>query len=172
MQAFPTQRFVGDVVPLSLAAEHISSGLTISTPDKTGITVAAGETNFSQTLVPGIYTVASDRPLKTFAVNLDPAEGLTAAIAPDELERLGVPLKQPGPSALIAAERKGRLDNAELENRQKLWRWLIIATLLTVLVETWLAGRALRRKIAALDSLPAVEAGADGRNAAAVSSVS
>ena len=31
--------------------------------------------------------------------------------------------------------------NIELENRQKLWRWLILAAIGVLIVETWLAGR-------------------------------
>jgi len=41
--------------------------------------------------------------------------------------------------ALTAAKQE-TLHNAELEARQKLWRWLIIAALGVLLVETWLAG--------------------------------
>ncbi|HTL54645.1 MAG TPA: BatA domain-containing protein [Candidatus Limnocylindrales bacterium] len=170
-RGFPVHHLVGDIVPLNSIAEHGTSSLTITTPNKTVITIPSGETNFSETLVPGIYTVASDHPLKTFAVNLDPAEGRTAPLAADELERLGVPLKHPNPPASFAAERKSRLDNAELENRQKLWRWLIIAALLTLLLETWLAGRAQRRKLAALDSLPMGDSAPKARNAETTSSV-
>jgi hypothetical protein len=43
------------------------------------------------------------------------------------------------------SERKVRLQTAELENRQKLWRWFILATVLVLLVETWLAGWTARR---------------------------
>ena len=34
--------------------------------------------------------------------------------------------------------------NMELENRQKLWRWLILAAIGVLIVETWLAGRRCR----------------------------
>ena len=42
-------------------------------------------------------------------------------------------------------ERKRRLHNAEMENQQKLWRWLIVAALAVLLVETCLAGWLTRR---------------------------
>src|SRR5437764_881116 len=76
--------------------------------------------------------------------------GLTAAIrtAPrttDELERLGVPMTRTTASLVSEAERKVQLKTAELENRQKLWRWFILATLMVLLVETWLAGWTARR---------------------------
>ena len=42
-------------------------------------------------------------------------------------------------------ERKVRLRNTELEERQKLWRWFLLGTLAILLVETWLAGWTTRR---------------------------
>jgi uncharacterized membrane protein (DUF441 family) len=42
-------------------------------------------------------------------------------------------------------DRKTRLQIAELENRQKLWRWCIVVALVVLLFESWLAGRGARR---------------------------
>jgi hypothetical protein len=66
-------------------------------------------------------------------------------LAADELERLGSPMSHPAPIA-HEAQRKVRLQNAELESRQKLWRWVIVITLGVVLLETWVAGRTLRSR--------------------------
>jgi hypothetical protein len=44
-------------------------------------------------------------------------------------------------------EKKVRLHNTELEARQKLWRWFIVAALLMVGIETWLAGWTARRAV-------------------------
>ena len=74
-----------------------------------------------------------------FAVNLDAAESRTAPLSLDELERLGLPIKPTSPSAAQVAEQKHRLASAELESRQKLWRWLLVAALVVLTVETWLA---------------------------------
>jgi len=38
------------------------------------------------------------------------------------------------------AATKRQLQNAELESQQKLWRWLIVAALVMLLLETGLAG--------------------------------
>jgi uncharacterized membrane protein AbrB (regulator of aidB expression) len=38
------------------------------------------------------------------------------------------------------------LASSELESRQKLWRWFIVATLVMLLMETWLAGWTARRR--------------------------
>ena len=36
------------------------------------------------------------------------------------------------------------MHNAELEGRQKLWRWLILGAIGVLIAETWLAGRVVR----------------------------
>jgi hypothetical protein len=41
------------------------------------------------------------------------------------------------------------LQGAEAEGRQKLWRWFVVATLLFLLGESFLAGRAARRSVTA-----------------------
>jgi hypothetical protein len=66
----------------------------------------------------------------------------------DELERLGVPMSHQVTTAALETQRKVRLQTAELESRQKLWRWFIVATLAVLLAETWLAGRTARRPAA------------------------
>jgi hypothetical protein len=50
--------------------------------------------------------------------------------------------------AVHESKRPARLQNAELENRQKLWRDLLIAAMAILLLESWLAGRASRQLIA------------------------
>jgi hypothetical protein len=90
--------------------------------------------------------VNGTEPPVRWAVNLDPAESLTAPMALEDLERLGVPLKaQSLELAKIEEARKERLQSAELERRQKLWRWLLVAALLVLLAETFVAGWITRR---------------------------
>ena len=47
----------------------------------------------------------------------------------------------------MKTEEKKRLQvqATELEQRQKLWRWLLVAALLVLVAETWLAGWLTRR---------------------------
>jgi hypothetical protein len=92
--------------------------------------------------------VTSAQPPKRFAVNLDPAESRTAPLPVDELERLGVPVRHPAPPIPREAQLKVQLQNAELENRQKLWRWVLVAAVAVLLLETWLAGHTARQKAA------------------------
>jgi len=166
-----SQYVVGDVVPLTASAR-----LTIRTPAGLELNLAATETNFSQTMTPGIYTLTSSQSPKSdseksspsplleeragerrpfpqthairFAVNLDPAESRTAPLGADELERLGVPASRQVPLAAHEAQRKARVQNVELESRQKLWRAILVAAMAMLLLETLLAGRAMRPGLA------------------------
>lgn len=138
------QYWAGDRVPLESLVGPSGSEAVIQMPGGPQLKVGPGETNFTQTAVPGIYTVTSSRGAKRFVVNLDPAESRTAALPFDELERLGVPTSHVVGSEAQLLAKEVRLQNAEIENRQKLWRWVIVGTLLVLLLETWVAGRTSR----------------------------
>jgi hypothetical protein len=140
------QFHVGDEI--DLASFPSAPTLSIRKPDGSQIQPGAGETRFVQTDQPGIYTLATLQPPVRFAVNLDSAESRTAPMSAEELMRLGVPLKPPEIQMARQHEQKRRLHNAELENQQKLWRWLVVAALGILLVETWLAGWLTRRHAA------------------------
>jgi hypothetical protein len=140
----PAQYWAGDRVPLDSLVGASPAGAVIRLPGGSQVTVAAGETNFTQTAVPGVYTVTSSRGAKKFVVNLDPAESRTATLPFDELERLGVPTRDLLGSEAQVLAKQVQLQNAEIENRQKLWRWVIVGTLLVLLLETWVAGRTSR----------------------------
>jgi hypothetical protein len=149
----PSRQFnVGDVVPLvSSAASSPSaadSAFRVRLPDGSELTLPPGQTNFSQTSMPGVYAVISSQPQTQFAVNLEASESSTSPLSTDELERLGVPLMRGIPSAVTERQRQVRLHNAEMEQQQKLWRWIIAATLCMLLFETWLAGRTARVRMA------------------------
>ncbi len=130
-------------------------GYTVRKPDGSQVQLASGETRFTQADQPGIYEVLVTDDVKRrtasplrFAVNLDAAESKTAPMPADELERLGVPMKSvTAPSDSLAAKPE-TLHQAELEARQKLWRWLLVTALAVLLVETWLAGWITRRTAA------------------------
>lgn len=141
----PTQYYVGDPVPLKAN----ESGASVHAPDASELHLGAGEASFSQTMAPGIYTLGAQtgppQAGRRFAVNLDPAESRTTPMPLDEFERLGAPIVHQPTVAAREAERKVRLRNAELEERQKLWRWFLLGTLAILLVETWLGGWTARR---------------------------
>jgi aerotolerance regulator-like protein/VWA domain-containing protein len=136
----PLEYRIGDTVPLGRLAGTEAGPIKVQLPDNSQLNLSGSDTNFSQTMVPGIYSVTSSQPPRRFAVNLDPAESRTGPLPPDELERLGVPMARTTPSVDRQFERTVRLQSAQLESRQKLWRWLILGALGVLLAETWLAG--------------------------------
>lgn len=139
----PLQYYAGEDVP----GPHTDSEGESWVVRADGSRVALNGTDHnSLRLDPGVYTLASRGATSQFAVNLDPAESRVSPISQDELERLGVPLKVTSElTAEQQAQRRARLANTEIEARQKVWRWLILAALGVLLVETWLSGRASRR---------------------------
>jgi hypothetical protein len=128
------QYFVGDPIPLGSA-----DGATIRRPDGTTVTVPPGAARFEGALTPGLYGIEAGGRAWRVAVNLAPGESRTEPIATDELERYGAPGPH-APEAAPTARRTALLRAAEAEGRQKLWRWLLGATLAVLLVESALAG--------------------------------
>lgn len=114
-------------------------------PDGKKIALPAGAP-FVETDTPGIYEATWDNKHRQFAVNLPADESRTAPMPIDELARLGVPI---GPTAevtpLPSQTQHRQMQRAELENRQKLWRWLLAAALTITLVEIIVSGRLARR---------------------------
>jgi hypothetical protein len=101
---------------------------------------------FVDTEKPGIYTAAWGGQERLFAVNVPLEESRTKPISQDELARLGVPLAWDSEQAATVAQvHQQRLQDAELENRQKLWRWLIVAALAVTFGEIVLSGWLSRR---------------------------
>jgi len=137
-----TQFQIGDSIPAPVAP-----GDTIrwTKPDGKTVEQAAG-TPFTGTDVPGNYSAAVGNKTNRFAVNLPLDESRTAPMSPDDLGRLGVPLQSATRTpATVSAGTQRILARAELENRQKLWRWLIAGLLGVALVEILLGGWLARR---------------------------
>jgi hypothetical protein len=78
---------------------------------------------------------------QSFAVNLPPAESRTDPMPIENLEKLGVPLKPTVALASEAAQQAARHSSfTEMESRQKLWRWVLVVTLIVLLMEIGLGG--------------------------------
>ncbi len=131
------QYFVGDEVPLPSGTEP----LVVRAPSGAQTTVQPGA-KFGATEEPGIYYVTPGT--LRFVVNLAPDESRLTPVTPDRLQSLGVPLRKEHESAAETAKREGQAQATEIENQQKLWRWLIGAALLVLLLETLFAGRLSR----------------------------
>ncbi len=150
----PAQFLAGQPVPLSQLGFVNAGAVTLKSPDGTTTVVEPASGVFNGATQPGLYTATAGVLTRSFAVNLDPAESRTAPLPPDDLERLGVPVK-PG---------TGKLDNPaavpenapaiEAESRQKLWRWIIAGALAVLLIETLLAGLTARRATATGGTVP------------------
>jgi hypothetical protein len=136
-----TQYAVGDGISLAATA---NSPLTVLPPDQNPVELT--ETHFSQTQVPGVYRVRQGTDTWQFVVNLDPAESRTAPLVEDDLERLGVPVRGLTATETSAARSERSEREAELEGRQKLWRWLVLGALVVLGLESWLSGRLTRRR--------------------------
>jgi hypothetical protein len=135
----------GDAIPSPVTAG--GAAVQWMAPDGKKVTLAAGAA-FTGTDSPGIYTAAFGDRRRQFAVNLPLDECRTAPMAADELARLGVPLQTPSlvPAATVRQLQIHR-ERAELENQQKLWRWLIVGVLAVMLAEIILSGWLARRPL-------------------------
>ncbi len=98
---------------------------------------------------PGIYSIGtSEEDLSNpdgvrFAVNLPPDESKTDPLSMDLLSSAGVPITNTttltnSPSPDKVTERQ--LMNRELESKQQLWKWLLVAAICVLFFETALAG--------------------------------
>lgn len=133
------QYFIGETVALPTGSQPV----TVRKPDGATVEIPAGG-SFNQTDQPGVYQLSPGTG--KFVVNLLPDESRTTPLPEETLASLGVPLRDPAALTAAAPEAKrlASAQAAEVEGQQKLWRWLVMAALLIVLVESWLAGRSLK----------------------------
>jgi hypothetical protein len=133
----------GDSIPSPAAAGN--GEVQWQNPDGKTVQLAGG-TAFNGTDTPGVYTASFAGKSRRFAVNLPLDESRTAPLSPDELMRLGVPLETSVDTTETQTQlRQLHLAQAELENRQKLWRWLLAGVLGITFGEILLAGWLSRR---------------------------
>ncbi|MBC8875305.1 MAG: BatA domain-containing protein [Planctomycetes bacterium] len=134
-----SQYQVGESVGLP-KDETQSAPFVVTVPGGEEIQLALVSQVFDGTDTPGIYRLERDDSRSEFAVNLASAESITAPFDAAELEQWGVRLGHENKRADIV-ERRRQMRDVELEKKQKLWRWLIVAALGILVLETWLAGR-------------------------------
>lgn len=140
---------VGDPIPLpapvvnaSTTAPAVSRALV--DPDGKPLPLAADATVFTEADRPGVYRLTFNGEEQPIAVNLASEESRTAPLAVEDLERWGAKVgKATPPEDLVTRQRQ--LQRAELENRQKLWQWLIAGVLVLLAAETFVAGRLAHR---------------------------
>ncbi len=145
-----SQYVVGEPVPMRPSTGSGPAQLQIRRPDGKAVPLDENQRAFSQTDLPGIYTVDSPLGNRLFAVNLSAKECQTAVMPIEDIENLGVRVKQPSVAAAQRPERtqspdseqrlKRHRDFAALESEQKLWRWVFVLLLAFSLVEIALGG--------------------------------
>jgi hypothetical protein len=138
------QYVVGDPVPVT-GPGGPRADVRVRKPDGATVALDAGVDTFTETDVPGIYGVESADETTWFAVNVAASEGRTDPMPLEDIERLGLSMKTPGPAATgQVAKTTIHTGLVETEGRQKLWRWVLVAALVVLLMEIWLAGRLTR----------------------------
>ena len=155
---YQPQYFVGDPVPVPEQATAGSANVAIRRPDDSVVHLDAGRQTFTQTDLPGLYSVSdlesrvadstrgtnpqsAIRNPQFFAVNLPAAESRTDPMPIEELERRGISLKSvPGIAPASGEREMQRSSFGEMESQQKLWRWIFVAILVMLLAEVWLGG--------------------------------
>ncbi len=108
------------------------------------ISLPSGVSTFTDTDWPGIFTAKAGNLEWPFAVNLAFGESHTTPLEIEQLEQRGVRMGI-GLSRAERSERVRQQRDTELEGRQKVWRWLIVAAVGLLIIETWWAGRAERK---------------------------
>ena len=138
------QYVVGDPVPVT-GPGGPRADVRVRKPDGATVILDAGVETFTLTDVPGIYGVESAGETTWFAVNVAASEGRTDPMPLEDLERLGLSMRTPGPAAIgQVAKTTIHRGLVETESQQKLWRWVLVAASVVLLMEIWLAGRLTR----------------------------
>jgi hypothetical protein len=131
---------VGESIPIPKPDDPESTAeRVVHRPDGGEFKLPSSAVSFDSADEPGIYTLEIEDRRQPFAVNVAAQESDTQPLEPAALEQLGVKLgAQPSQSA--EAERLRQLRDTELEGRQQIWKWLVVAALCILGVETCLAG--------------------------------
>ncbi len=131
------------VVGERVSLPQSSTAMQIVGPDNAIVELQSDSERFDAD-EPGMYALIRGTQEQQFAVNLAAEESRTAPLERDQLERFGIQFGHSDTMEEIQA-RQRQMRDVELESQQKLWRWMVIAALVVLAAETWLAGRLSRR---------------------------
>ena len=121
----------------------VAEPTSIVAPSGEVFTLEAMNDSFNQADEPGMYEVQQGGNQYVWAVNLSAEESRTKPLLPDRLEQLGLQLGKQKSVELLQTEQR-QMRSKELEGKQKLWRWGILAALVAVAMETWIGGRSAK----------------------------
>ena len=125
--------------PAELPKLRALGAWTVVKPGGQKVTLEDGATVFTDTDVPGVYRLTNATEQFAFAVNVPQSESNTAPLNLELLEQHGVQMG----TTVKSTDRLDRMRqqrDTELESRQKVWRWLVVAALAVLIGETVLAG--------------------------------
>ncbi len=88
---------------------------------------------------PGIYRVESNSPSFQIAVQVPPSEAQLTPMDKDSFEQFGIKLGKVL-SATQLKQNARQLQASELEQKQRVWQWLLLAGLIVLALETIVAG--------------------------------
>jgi len=135
-QPIATNNFVGETVSVPAGYDRLIS------PDGSVEVVEASSAHRLTSLGIHAFTSSTDSQLVDLkiAVNIDPSESQIDTMPVDQISALGVEVGTHN-TTQEEIEQQRVLQDFELENRQKLWKWLVIGALAFIIAESWLAGR-------------------------------
>lgn len=141
---------VGERVDLTDTVQ--GNEVSITRPDGEVVKLGAGNQVFAATDLPGIYNVSDGTATTSFAVNVAPDESRLEPIGIELLEQFGVAVGvQSTQAEELEAQRS--LKDRELEQQQKIWKWLLLVALALLAAEMGLSGYRVR-SIARASSSP------------------
>lgn len=130
---------VGD--PITASAGSWSGSVPVKTPDG-HIVIWDTVAPFTATTEPGIYQIGEGEKARAMAINLASNEGRLAPMEITRLKELGVIMGNSlATSGATMASSQRQMEDYEHELHQKGWKFLLLAAILILLIETWLAGR-------------------------------
>jgi hypothetical protein len=135
----PSQRIdVGQPLQLPPAG---SGPWQLHRPDGTVVDIAAGTNDSDATFDrPGHYRLTNENQSLEIVANLAADESVTTPLPVETLESMGVQIGSLPDAERLASELK-KLSEVQMEARQRIWKWLILASLVLLIVESALAGR-------------------------------
>ncbi len=146
--------------PISLLGFSDEKPKSVLRPDQRAEPVGKDQTSYRNTDIPGIYYLQTDSDSIPVAINLASSESDTAEMPLERLKMHQVLIGKQA-SKRERLQQLQLLKDKELENRQKIWKWLVVAALAFLLVETFFAALAARRSDRSLQNLSA-DSGASG----------
>ncbi len=128
------------IVGQSIALPQTGQTWRVTRPDGSQQQVSGAETGPELLDRPGVYNFRSGITEYRVVVNLDAAESQTAPIPGENLEAFDV-LVGTQPTREEIAGNMRKMKDAQLESRQRIWKWLLTAAIGLLILETLLAGR-------------------------------